>query len=234
MAKSLGVQKGENGTQSQNCFSKRTMYKTGLILAAGEGKRMKPLRESMGVPKQLLPLPNGETIAGRLATSLGKKCDQIICAIRSEADREQFAQALSVAGVPVQIHVKQNPIEYTELAEIAHAFPLTGNIIQTNGDLIFPDGVVEGFIDRYGDCDYFVRGREGNRANQSGALDIFNSRISVLPARELALFSPLNKRHAVVALALSLILNRVDKVPTLFNVDTPEDYQRACEYLKKS
>jgi hypothetical protein len=205
------------------------MFKTGVILAAGEGKRMQAFGGFNG-PKQLLPLPGGETIVGRIANSM-KACDRIICAIREEAQIAAFERAFSNLSRPVEIIVKKEAGEFTEIPAIAAAIP-EGNVIHTNGDLIFDAGVVEDFIARNGDRDFFIRGREGNPGNQRGVWDFFNARISVVPARDFAKFSPAHKLEVICALAKSLLLGRVVKVPTLFNVDTPGDYEAACAYFR--
>ena len=204
---------------------------TALILAAGEGSRLKSYCQEKGLPKHLLPLPNRETIIGRLAKSLVKDCDEIVVAIKYEEHKPLFEQELTKYINNFTVFVKTpNNQEYSEIKE-ASKFITNNLVVQTNGDLIFADGVIEDFLNRNKNKNYFYRGREGNNKNTAGFFDIFNSRISILPKSDLEKFNYDNKIYVIRNLLKSLILNRVEKVPTLFNVDTLEDYKKALEWL---
>lgn len=208
------------------------MYKTAVILASGKGSRMNDL-SAASMPKHLRVLPNGQTIVGRVAESLAPVCDRMICTILSEEHRAAFEKAFERVNRPVEIVVKETPGEFTEIPQVSKLID-HGNIIQTNGDLITADGVLADFVLKYGDRNHFFRGREGNPENKRGYFDIFNSRISVVPQHIFREFSSTTKLKALLRLGVSLILGRVAKVPTLFNIDTPQDYQKACEYFRSN
>ena len=203
--------------------------KTGLILASGRGSRM----GTIPVPKHLLKLPDGTPIIRRIATELAPLCTELFCTIRSEQDRPLFEAALAGLSPAVKLHVKQGNGEYAEIAEIA---PVVTNdtIIQTNGDLIFGVGTVRAFVERHGDGGAFVMGREGNPANRRHALDLINSRISIVPRALLPHFGTrtvASRGRIVLAILAAWAAGRVIDVPTLFNVDTQADYATACAAL---
>lgn len=209
------------------------MTTTALILSSGKGTRMRSVCEERGIPKHLLPLPNGQTIIGRLVSSLSK-CDHIVCTIENQKDYNKFEEEISKYVKSYTILAKEDSnIEYSEVEQAASIIN-TDNVVQTNGDLIFADGVVEEFVSRNKNSNLFYRGREGNSSNMSSVFDVFNSRISFIPSKLLKKLSKDNKLFVVKHMLSSILSGRVEKVPTLFNVDTPKIYEEACNYFAKN
>ncbi len=185
-------------------------------------------------PKQLLPLPDGTPMARRVALDLAPHCQALFCTIRLEKDRPLFAEAFRDIHPTVQIHVKVGSEEYCEIAEVAQKIT-TDLIVQTNGDLIFEPGVIARFVQTHGNADTFVMGREGNPANRRHAFDVINSRISIVPKRLLPLFGTKTfgaRGRLLIEIIAAILSRRVIDVPTLFNVDTPADYEAACAALR--
>lgn len=202
---------------------------TGLILASGQGSRFADLsKEHGGKPKHVFELPNGQTPVSRIAQSLANAgCDRLICTIAREEFMPWFENALRNISPKVEIVVKERPGEYTEFQQVAASIN-SANTIQTNGDLIFAKGVIENFVLTYGKSPTFILGREGPK---------INSRISVVPTRILANFTPVNvvaKARVYLEVLKAFLFARVIEVPTIFNIDTREAFECACEFFREN
>lgn len=209
-------------------------HKTGVILCGGEGSRMSEVTDQVGLPKHLLDIGNEQSPATRLAMQLSQHCDKLICTTRSSEAKAQFDKHFAEAGIDVTTVIREPLAEQKgDLAAVEKEMWPLAQLLITNGDLVFEEDVISDFIAKhYKLLAPSVRGREGNPEQQHGKFDVFNSRISV--ANRQAILSYINNGvpAQILTEVIRMVRGQVVKVPTIGNIDTPEDLERIRKVMQ--
>ncbi|OFZ25020.1 MAG: hypothetical protein A2381_13180 [Bdellovibrionales bacterium RIFOXYB1_FULL_37_110] len=110
------------------------MNTTGIIMASGEGSRLRPITQKFGLPKHLLPLGNTSSVA-LIIPELRKCCNQIIL-VCGKDEKNIFEEKISLIAPDVEII----PKDHTGFAGdylIAHQYSKNEHIVLTVGDIVF-------------------------------------------------------------------------------------------------
>lgn len=209
---------------------------TGIILASGEGSRLRELSDSLNLPKHLFPI--GETsIIGRIINDMVEVCDQIICIVPPE-NIEKFQKDIASTSCCVEVIAKSSP-GFRGDFEAAFKATKHKHIILTVGDLVFPDGEVRKFSERVSqkpDCAFlafdssvlwsfkFPTFLHFRIVMASLSKDILNDILGLNP----------ESFWSVATVFMKYFLkNRVRSTTlgTLFNINTPESYYQAKNYF---
>ena len=107
-----------------------------VILAAGEGTRMRPLTEN--TPKPMLPVADRPLVAHTADTAIDAGADELIFVVGYEADavREYFGD--SYGGVPVQFAVQAEQLGTADAVNAASEY-LDGPFAVLNGDNLYDE-----------------------------------------------------------------------------------------------
>ncbi len=209
---------------------------TGVIFASGEGSRLAQLSQQLGVPKHLFPLGNS-SIVERIVAELSKRCQQIVCITNAE-HCAKFQQVFANSPYTVEVVAKEGQGFHGDFMTAFHKAKYD-HIVLTVGDLIFDDGVLDKFV-------------EMAQKKRSKALLTFDSerlqplafpplldfRIVATSAprdvlREIADLDPESFWSVTARFCKFFARNRVALrfIPTLFNINTPENYLMAKEFF---
>ena len=211
---------------------------TGVILASGEGSRLKEVSASLGVPKHLFPIGN-TTIIERLIRDMAGVCQEILC-ITQKHHEELCLKMIQKNNyqIPVRIIAKTERGFGGDFLAMHHAS--CEHIALTMGDLIFPDKVVSGFIAKSQD----------SRSKAILALDSTTIHVPRFPTivdfrvvmaafpkpflQEIIGLNPESLRSMGWAVLRYLAKGqiRLSFLKTLFNVNTPQAYQQALAFFQ--
>ncbi|WP_158056493.1 bifunctional sugar-1-phosphate nucleotidylyltransferase/acetyltransferase [Halorussus halophilus] len=114
-----------------------------VVLAAGEGTRIRPLSGS--VPKPMLPVADRPLAAHAADAAVRAGASELVFVVGYEADvvREYFGS--EYAGVPVEYAVQEEQAGTADAVRAAREY-LDGSFVVLNGDNLYdPDGVEELF-----------------------------------------------------------------------------------------
>ncbi|MBF0299654.1 MAG: NTP transferase domain-containing protein [Oligoflexia bacterium] len=208
-------------------------YKTtAVILASGEGSRLKETTEQLGIPKHLLSI--GKTnIINRLVHEFSLCCDEIIC-ITTKQYFEQFNRNFQQFPFEVKVICKSDLGFKGDFLATANAS--NEHIILTMGDLIFPLGEIDNFVKNT---------QKYNQKNcaviclDRGQIKKFDFRIVMTsyPKSLLKKIIPLNP-ESLLSVGSAFIKNyfqgyvTLDLANTLFNINTNESYNEAKTFFK--
>lgn len=209
---------------------------TGVILASGEGSRMKQLSSKMGLPKHLFPLGD-TTVVSRIARELSSFCDEVICVV-PEHYIKHFSENFQnkVPGVKVVTkRFKGFKGDFTAAyEEAAHR-----HVVITVGDLVFPDGEIRHFMERtepFREKLIAAFDKKRLRVLTFPTIVDFRMVLACMPKDLLKMIietdpeSPLSVLRRLVKLILMDKLKLV-AADTLFNLNTPESYEKAINYF---
>jgi UDP-N-acetylglucosamine diphosphorylase/glucosamine-1-phosphate N-acetyltransferase len=115
-----------------------------VILAAGQGTRMRPLTDSR--PKPMLPVADRPLVAHAADAAVDAGTDELIVVVGYEADDVRSYVGDSYRGVPVTFAVQEQQ-DGTADAVRAAAPSLDGSFVVLNGDNLYSDGVATLFED---------------------------------------------------------------------------------------
>lgn len=119
-----------------------------VVLAAGAGKRLRPLTDY--VPKPLLPI-GGKPVIGEIVTNLGTlDVQEIVVVIGPRGD--EIKRYLEKLDVPVS-YVTQDPPRGTAHALSAAAEKIDGDVLVTAGDSIYPRSHYKALYDAFAESD---------------------------------------------------------------------------------
>ena len=115
-----------------------------VILAAGEGTRMRPLTEN--TPKPMLPVADRPLVAHTADTAIDAGADGLIFVVGYEADavREYFGD--SYGGVPVQFAVQEEQLGTADAVDAASEH-LDGPFAVLNGDNLYDEASLTDLFD---------------------------------------------------------------------------------------
>ncbi|MBF0366309.1 MAG: NTP transferase domain-containing protein [Oligoflexia bacterium] len=211
---------------------KQKIKTTGVILASGEGSRLKTLSKTLGVPKHLFPIGNA-TIITRIANELHQSCDELLC-ITKESYLPQYREAFKLLPFAIKVISKEAPgfrgdFMATKEAKYDH-------IVLTVGDLIFPEGELTRFVT-------LAKSKDPKAliCLDQGQLKKLDMRIIMAsyPKSLLSEVLPLNP-ESLASMSFAFLKNflrgRVALAlsKTLFNINTEESYQKAKEFFSSN
>lgn len=115
-----------------------------VILAAGEGTRMRPLTES--VPKPMLPVAERPLVAHTADAAVDAGADELILVVGYESERVRDYFGESYRGVPVSYAVQDEQLGTAHAAAAAREH-LTDDFVVLNGDDLYDDAAIEALFD---------------------------------------------------------------------------------------
>ncbi|WP_255149252.1 bifunctional sugar-1-phosphate nucleotidylyltransferase/acetyltransferase [Halorarius halobius] len=105
-----------------------------VILAAGEGTRMRPLTES--VPKPMLPVADRPLVAHTASMAADAGAEELVLVVGYEADRVRDHFGTEFEGVPVSYAVQEEQLGTAHAAAAAREH-LDGEFVVLNGDDLY-------------------------------------------------------------------------------------------------
>ncbi|MBF0361698.1 MAG: NTP transferase domain-containing protein [Oligoflexia bacterium] len=206
---------------------------TGIILASGEGSRLKEQTKLLGVPKHLFPIGNSN-IVNRLAQQFSLSCQEIIC-ITSKEHQQIFQNNFKTLPFAVKVISKEEPGFKGDFLATTNA--QNHHIILTMGDLIFPDGEINSFV---------YQTQNNNKKNQAvicldrQQIKKIDLRIVMCsyPKTLLEKIIPLNP-ESLLSVGTAFLKNffqgnvTLNLATTLFNINTEDSYHQANTFFQK-
>jgi len=115
-----------------------------VVLAAGEGTRMRPLTEN--TPKPMLPVADRPLVAHTADTAIAAGAEELIFVVGYEADavREFFGD--SYGGVPVEFAVQEEQLGTADAVDAASEY-LDGPFAVLNGDNLYDEASLTDLFD---------------------------------------------------------------------------------------
>ncbi|MBX0285347.1 NTP transferase domain-containing protein [Halomicroarcula sp. F28] len=115
-----------------------------VVLAAGEGTRMRPLTEN--TPKPMLPVADRPLVAHTADTAIAAGAEELIFVVGYEADavREFFGD--SYGGVPVEFAVQEEQLGTADAVDAAREY-LDGPFAVLNGDNLYDEASLSSLFD---------------------------------------------------------------------------------------
>ncbi|WP_262177739.1 bifunctional sugar-1-phosphate nucleotidylyltransferase/acetyltransferase [Haloarcula laminariae] len=115
-----------------------------VVLAAGEGTRMRPLTEN--TPKPMLPVADRPLVAHTADTAIAAGAEELIFVVGYEADavREYFGD--SYGGVPVEFAVQEEQLGTADAVDAASEH-LDGPFAVLNGDNLYDEASLSALFD---------------------------------------------------------------------------------------
>jgi len=115
-----------------------------VVLAAGEGTRMRPLTEN--TPKPMLPVADRPLVAHTADTAIEAGAEELIFVVGYEADavREFFGDSYN--GVPVEFAVQEEQLGTADAVESASEY-LDGPFAVLNGDNLYDEASLSDLFD---------------------------------------------------------------------------------------
>jgi bifunctional UDP-N-acetylglucosamine pyrophosphorylase/glucosamine-1-phosphate N-acetyltransferase len=115
-----------------------------VILAAGEGTRMRPLTES--VPKPMLPVADRPLVAHTAAMAAQAGADELVFVVGYEADRVRDHFGDRFEGVPVSYAVQEEQLGTAHAAAAAREH-LSEDFVVLNGDDLYDAKAIRALFD---------------------------------------------------------------------------------------
>jgi len=115
-----------------------------VVLAAGEGTRMRPLTEN--TPKPMLPVADRPLVAHTADTAIEAGAEELIFVVGYEADavREFFGDSYN--GVPVEFAVQEEQLGTADAVDAASEY-LDGPFAVLNGDNLYDEASLTDLFD---------------------------------------------------------------------------------------
>ncbi|WP_435194040.1 bifunctional sugar-1-phosphate nucleotidylyltransferase/acetyltransferase [Natronomonas sp. EA1] len=111
-----------------------------VVLAAGEGTRMRPLTES--VPKPMLPVADRPLVAHTADAAVEAGVDRLVFVVGYEAQAVRDHFGGSYRGVPVEYAVQEEQLGTAHAAAAAREY-LDDDFVVLNGDDLYDDAAIE-------------------------------------------------------------------------------------------
>ena len=195
---------------------------------------MRQLSTQLKRPKHLFPVGD-TTIVGRIAHELHQSCQQIICIVPGQ-QQEHFIKEFASYPFPVQVVSKEHPHFYGDFSA-AYKYAQYDQIILTVGDLIFPEGAITAFIQKNKThFNKIVLGLDSTALWGKNKFLDFRIILTAMPKtllQEIIHINPESFRAVFTKFCSFWVRNKVRPrfLKTLFNINTPESYQEACNYF---
>jgi bifunctional UDP-N-acetylglucosamine pyrophosphorylase/glucosamine-1-phosphate N-acetyltransferase len=115
-----------------------------VVLAAGEGTRMRPLTET--VPKPMLPVADRPLVAHTVDAAVDAGAEELVFVVGYEADavREHFGS--EYRGVPVEYAVQEEQLGTAHAVDAATEY-LDGDFVVLNGDDLYDERSIQALFD---------------------------------------------------------------------------------------
>ena len=115
-----------------------------VVLAAGEGTRMRPLTEN--TPKPMLPVADRPLVAHTADTAIEAGAEELIFVVGYEADavREFFGD--SYGGVPIEFAIQEEQLGTADAVDAASEY-LDGPFAVLNGDNLYDEASLSELFD---------------------------------------------------------------------------------------
>ena len=115
-----------------------------VVLAAGEGTRMRPL--TANTPKPMLPVADRPLVAHTADTALEAGADELIFVVGYEADAVRAYFGDSYGGVPVEFAVQEEQLGTADAVDAASEY-LDGPFAVLNGDNLYDEASLTELFD---------------------------------------------------------------------------------------
>lgn len=115
-----------------------------VILAAGEGTRMRPLTES--VPKPMLPVADRPLVAHTADATVDAGADELVLVVGYEAERVREHFGSEYRGVPVSYAVQEEQLGTAHAAAAAREH-LSEDFVVVNGDDLYDAAAIAALFD---------------------------------------------------------------------------------------
>jgi bifunctional UDP-N-acetylglucosamine pyrophosphorylase/glucosamine-1-phosphate N-acetyltransferase len=116
-----------------------------VILAAGEGTRMRPLTES--IPKPMLPVADRPLVAHTADAAVAAGADRLVFVVGYEADRVRDHFGESYRGVPVAYATQDQQLGTAHAAAAAREH-LDDDFVVLNGDDLYDEDALAALFER--------------------------------------------------------------------------------------
>jgi len=115
-----------------------------VVLAAGEGTRMRPLTEN--TPKPMLPVADRPLVAHTADTAIEAGAEELIFVVGYEADAVRECFGDSYGGVPVEFAVQAEQLGTADAVDAASEY-LDGPFAVLNGDNLYDEASLSELFD---------------------------------------------------------------------------------------
>ena len=115
-----------------------------VVLAAGEGTRMRPL--TANTPKPMLPVADRPLVAHTADTAIEAGADELIFVVGYEADAVRAYFGDSYGGVPVEFAVQEEQLGTADAVDAASEY-LDGPFAVLNGDNLYDEASLTELFD---------------------------------------------------------------------------------------
>ncbi|RNJ26282.1 bifunctional sugar-1-phosphate nucleotidylyltransferase/acetyltransferase [Halosegnis longus] len=116
-----------------------------VILAAGEGTRMRPLTES--IPKPMLPVADRPLVAHTADAAVAAGADRLVFVVGYEADRVRDHFGESYRGVPVAYATQDEQLGTAHAAAAAREY-LDDDFVVLNGDDLYDEDALTALFEQ--------------------------------------------------------------------------------------
>lgn len=153
---------------------------TAIVVAAGEGRRLRPLTRYR--PKPMLPAANRPLLEYVLDSLVEAGIDEIHVVVGYRRDRvaEHFGSAYR--GVPVDYHTQSRQLGSGH-ALLQASGAVDGAFVAVNGDQIVDPGMVRDVLEAHGDAIATLGVTESERAAYYGVAELDGTRVTDLVER---------------------------------------------------
>jgi len=208
------------------------MNTTGVIMASGEGSRLRPVTQMLGLPKHLLPLGETSSVA-LIIKELKRSCNQIIL-VCGKDEKNIFEDKILNIDKNIEI-ISKDTSGFAGDYLIAYKHAKNEHIVLTVGDIVFKK-------------DELIRIIKKSQANFPKFTLVFDRHqiISKLDFRMVAAstnkemlqmimkINPESFKEVSSNFARLFLQNKVRAAfaEVLFNLNTPESYDLAKKYFE--
>jgi len=211
--------------------SRKTTF---IILASGEGSRLKSLTDALCIPKHLFPIGK-TTITERIFAEASPLCEQLLVVTPPKWE-DTFKKKL---GSPVQVSAKKgNGFQGDFLAACEQA--TNEHLVLTAGDIIFPDNELKKFItSAQNNPDKIFLGLDSRRILIPKFPTVVDFQIVGMAMPKRILLENISTHpESFIAMTRAFLGHlisgrmRIRMMKTLFNINTPESYEEAKLFFK--
>jgi glucose-1-phosphate thymidylyltransferase len=151
---------------------------TGVVLAAGEGTRLRPLTRNR--PKPMLPAGNRPILEYVCDALVEAGMERLVLVVGYKRDRVQDHIGHSYRGVPVEYVVQEKQLGSGHALLQARA-AVDGPVVVVNGDRVIEGATVEATLEAYtADCAASIAVVANEDAGRYGAVTVRDGRITEL------------------------------------------------------
>jgi len=154
-----------------------TRPSTAVVLAAGEGTRLRPLTANR--PKPMLPAGTRPILEHVLNALIEAGIDKFHLVVGYHANRVRSHFGSTYRGVPIEYHTQTNQLGSGHALLQARDGP-SDPFLLVNGDQVIDHRIVEAVLDAHADTPATLAVVEGPQAAEYGAVDLDDDEITAL------------------------------------------------------